>query len=87
MEAKARELFTQLTRPLATGQGTTEGGHSGVGQQFSTLPCKLKVHIKISPTAADPNSEKTLENHEKADQDDEEEEVVVAEIIEESPEP
>lgn len=91
LEVKARELFNQLTLPLKQ-QGTTvatSGGHSGVGQQFSTLPCKLKVHIKISPSESSKtkNSKETLNllaNRSKSTSQEDDEEVVVAEIIEES---
>lgn len=100
LETRTRELFNQLTLPLdekaaAGSSQISQGNISGVGP-FMTLPCKLKVNIKITPkddasktkNESDSNNinitTTTTANDNKIIEcdDDDDEEVVVAEIEE-----
>lgn len=95
LEARTRELFNQLTLPLdgtaAGGQSassSSQGNISGVGP-FMTLPCKLKVNIKIAPKEATSKTKNNINdnsisnNDNGAPSDNEcDDEVVVAEIEE-----
>lgn len=91
LEARTRELFNQLTLPLdataeKNGSSNLQGNISGVGQ-FMTLPCKLKVNIKIAPkdvaaTSKTKNDNKNSNNGTSNDNNECDDEVVVAEIEE-----
>lgn len=90
LEARTRELFNQLTLPLEATAGETSGNSqgnlSGVGP-FMTLPCKLKVNIKIAPkevtTTATTSKTKNKSSNNGTPSDNEcDDEVVVAEIEE-----
>lgn len=90
LEARTRELFNQLTLPLdataeKNGSSNLQGNISGVGP-FMTLPCKLKVNIKIAPkdaaaTSKTKNDNKNSNNGTPIDNECDDE-VVVAEIEE-----
>lgn len=91
LEARTRELFNQLTLPLdataeKNGSSNLQGNISGVGP-FMTLPCKLKVNIKIAPkdaaaTSKTKNDNKNSNNGTSNDINECDDEVVVAEIEE-----
>lgn len=89
LEARTRELFNQLTLPLdeTKGESNSQGNISGVGP-FMTLPCKLKVNIKIAPKDATTSATTSKTKNDNSingtpNSDNEcDDEVVVAEIEE-----